>query len=95
MGMEDIENRMLACWTTLLLLDREFCPTYMPMDSPNRDMFLENMNMLLGTEIETDWAVHRRYGDSAPHPDGYTHGFSLKVDNFVKDNESFFGRFYP
>ena len=45
---------LVECWEHLVNDIEPLGPLYLPMDSPVRDKYLDNMNMQLGMHI-TDW----------------------------------------
>lgn len=48
-------DELVETWELLVNEIDPHGPIYLPIDSPRRDEYLDNLNMHLGTDIQTDW----------------------------------------
>lgn len=93
-GYRERDNdAFMDAWNTLIGKIDCFKPYYLPIDSPDRDNYLEAINNGLNLDLKTDWPVVHSVGNTWNlEPDDID--VDVEVVDFVNRNSGFFNRFY-
>lgn len=81
---------MVISYYILVEILDNYDPLYLPIDSKDRDKYLDKINKKLGTSYETDWPVVSTYNTRKPDLGEHTE----QVERLVKNIKPFLDRFY-
>ncbi|GAG38403.1 unnamed protein product, partial [marine sediment metagenome] len=84
---------LVTLWRLLVDTIDKMNPFYLPIDVPERDIHLQQINEKTGLEMETEWQVVRsRHGNG--HLDHHNIQAPAEVEQLVEDIQPFLSRFY-
>jgi len=73
----------------LVLAVDPFKPNYLPLDSKDRDSWLNQVNLSLGLELATDWPIVH----SINKPGRFAGNDEMLIDGLIDELSWFFNRF--
>jgi hypothetical protein len=80
-------------WQYMIGLVDPAKPWYLPLDVPDRDGYLDQINFDLGLSLKTDWAVKREELASIPVDSKLTPVERRRVQDMIVKGAPFFSRF--